>query len=87
MQRAAVVMAFAAARCEKFRFPCFGLRESKFRSDGDVRVQFGVQLLDAREHELGELDGRKFAFAEEPSDLFDGGEREIGFVQAQNILS
>jgi hypothetical protein len=44
-------------------------------------------LLDAREHELGELDGRKLVFAKEPSGLFDGGEREIGFVQAQNILS
>jgi hypothetical protein len=44
-------------------------------------------MLDARQRELGELDRRKFAFAEEFSYLFDGGKRQIGIVRAQNIFS
>ena len=87
MKRAAVALAFAAARCKKFRFGFFGLRESKFRGDGNVSVQFGIQSFDAGQHELGELDWRKFVLAEKVSDLVDGGERQIGVVHAQNILS
>jgi hypothetical protein len=80
-------MAFSAARCKKLRFGFFGLRDSKFGGDGDVSVQFRIQMLDAGEHELGELERREFTLAEKFSDLFDGGEREIGFVRAQNIFS
>src|SRR2546422_2419116 len=35
VKRATIALAFAAARCKKFRFGFFGLRESKFRGDGD----------------------------------------------------
>jgi hypothetical protein len=44
-------------------------------------------MLDACQHELGELDRREFTLAEKVSDLFDWGERQIGIVRAQNILS
>jgi len=44
-------------------------------------------MLDAGEHELRELERREFTLAEKFPDLFDWGERQIGFVRAQNILS
>ncbi len=80
-------MAFSAARRKKLRFGFFGLRESEFGGDGDVSVQFWIQMLDACQHELRELERREFTLAEKFSDLFDGGERQIGIVRAQNILS
>ncbi len=87
MKRAAIAMTFAAARRKKFRFGFLGLRESKFGGDGDVSIQLGIQALDAGQDEPGEFDRREFAFAEEFSDLLDGGEGQIGVVPAQNILS
>src|SRR6266852_6485950 len=43
MKRAAVAMAFAAAGGEEF-----GFGQSDFRGDGDVGVEFRIQLLDSR---------------------------------------
>src|ERR1700694_4864734 len=80
-------MAFAAAGREKLRFCFFGLGGGKFGSDGDVSVEFGIQPLNACEHELGELDGRKLAFAAEFSDFFDGCEGQVGVVRGCFITS
>ena len=87
MKRTAIAIPPAAARPIKFRFRSFGLCESHFSGDGNVSVQFGIEPLDTSEHELGEFDGRKFALSKELPDLFDGSEREIAVVQAQNIFS
>ena len=42
VERAAVAIAFAAARGEEFGFGFFGLGEGKVCGDGDVGVEFGV---------------------------------------------
>ena len=72
MKRPAVVM--TAAGSEKFGFSLLGLCEGEFGGHGDVGVQLGVELGDAREHETDELDGGEFAFTEKESDFFDGCE-------------
>src|SRR5260370_6683724 len=48
MKRAAVAMTFAAAGGEELGFGFFGLGQSDFRGDGDVGVEFRIQLLDSR---------------------------------------
>jgi hypothetical protein len=75
-------MAFAAAGSAEFYFRFFGLGEDKFRSDGDVGVEFGVEPLDASEHELGQLDRGKLALSEKFSDGFDGSEDQVRIVHA-----
>src|SRR2546427_296152 len=85
VERAAITMPLAAARSEKFRFCFFGLGESKFSGDGEVSVEFGIEPLDAGEHELGDLDGRKLAFAEEFSDFLDRREGQVGVVHGCHI--
>ena len=78
VERAAITIAVAGAGSKKFGFGFFGLRESEFGSNGDIGVEFGVELDDAREQKTDELDRREFALAEEARDFFDGGEGEIG---------
>jgi len=71
------------ARSSDFCF--FGLGESKFSGDGEVSVEFGIEPLDAGEHELGDLDRRKLAFAEEFSDFLDRREGQVGVVHGCHI--
>src|SRR5713226_7408721 len=80
-------MALAAARREEFGSGLPSLGEGEFSGEGDISVQFGIEALDAGEHELGEFDGRELTFAKKFSDFLDGGERQIGVVHAQNIFS
>src|SRR5256885_9298984 len=87
MERAAITMPFLTTRPEKLGFGLLGLLEGQFRGDRDVSVQFGIELLDAGEHQLGELDGREFAFAEEFSDFLDGCEGQVGVVHKSHIKS
>ena len=73
---AAVAICFAA---QEFGFGFFGLCEGEIGGDGDVRIQFGVELHDACEHDACEFDGRQFALAEKAGDVFgDGGEGQVG---------
>lgn len=78
MERAAVAMSFAAARSEELGFGFFGSSKSEVMRNGDVGVEDGIELIDAGEEEPGELDGGKFAFAEEAGDFFDGCECKVG---------
>ena len=87
MERAAIAMPLAAERCKKFRFCFFGLGEGKFSGDVEVSVNFGIDLLDAREHEFAEFDGGELAFAEEFSDFLDGCAGKVGVVHGCHIKS
>src|SRR6267154_1498640 len=87
MERAAITMPFLTTRPEKLGFGLLGLLQGQFRGDRDVSVQFGIELLDAGEHQLGELPGREFAFAEEFSDFLDGCEGQVGVVHRSHIRS
>ena len=78
MERAAVAMTFAATGSEELRFGSFGLGEGEIGGNSEVGVELGIELVDAREEEFGELDGGELTFAEEFSDLLNGSEREIG---------
>ena len=75
MERAAVAIGFAA---EEFRLGFFGLREGEIGGDGDVGIEFGVELDDAGEHQASEFYGGELALAEEAGDFFDGGEGQVG---------
>src|SRR5947207_714490 len=85
MERAAITMPFLTTRPEKLGFGLLGLLQGQFRGDRDVSVQFGIELLDAGEHQLGELDGREFAFAKKFSDFLDGCEGQVGVVHSSQI--
>src|SRR5438477_10262770 len=85
MERAAITMPFLSTPPEKLAFGLLGLLQGQFCGDRDVSVQFGIELLDAGEHQLGELDGREFAFAEEFSDFLDGWEGQVGVVHRRHI--
>src|SRR5580700_6676843 len=87
MKRAAVAMAFATARRAEFGFGFVGLGKGKFRSDGEVGIELGIESLDAGEHEFGQFNGRELALAEEFSDFFDGRESKTRVVHAQKIFS
>jgi len=80
-------MALAAARSEEFEFGFLCLSEGEFAGDGNVSVQFGIEPLDAGEHELGQFNRRELALAEKFSDLLYRSEGELGVVPAQNIFS
>jgi hypothetical protein len=85
VKRSAVALAAAGSKKLGFRF--FGLREGEFGGDREVGVERRIELVDAREHELGELDRRKLALAEQSSDLLDGGEGEVAIGHVRHITS
>ena len=57
-----------------------GLREGALFGEGDDEVQRGVVALEAREVELGELDGGELAVAKKLAELADGGEGDLLFL-------
>ena len=87
MKWPAVALSLASSRREEFGFRFLRLGQSEFFRDGNVSIQLGIELLDAREHQLGQLDGRELALAEELSDLFDRSEGDPGVIPTQNIFS
>ena len=78
VKRPAIPMALPAPGCKKLAFRFFCLGESKFPGNGEICVELWIELLDPRQHQLGEFDRRKLAFPEKFSDFFDGGKREVG---------
>ena len=70
----------AAAEQLLFRAPRRGQRV--FRGDGQKRVQRGILPLDAAQKQLGQLDGRNFAFCQQRGKFLDRGKRERFFVRS-----
>ena len=87
MKCAPIKLSLASSRREEFGFRFLCLAERELVRDRDIGVQFGIEPLDARERDLGELNGGELALAEEFSDLFYRSESELSVVPAQNIFS
>jgi hypothetical protein len=84
----AVVLPFSAVRCEELSLGFLCLSEGKFGGNGNESVEFCIELHDAGEHDLGQLNRRELALAEKFSDLFYRSEGDLRVVvRAQNIFS
>jgi len=87
MERAVIAPGFASSRGAELGFRSSGLGKGEIPRDGEISVEFGVELLDAREKMFRQFNRRKFAGAKEATELGNAKKSDVGFGHEEKNLT